>query len=89
MSQTILREAFEDELLDWLNRNHCREGSFIRRDTALFRERWLDSLAVLELIAWTERAIGRTIPDEQIRMDHFRSVADIALHFVRGDDDAR
>jgi len=89
MSQTILREAFEGELLDWLNRHHGREGRFIRRDTALFRERWLDSLAILELIAWTERAIGRTIPDEQIRMDHFRSVADIALHFVRGDDDAR
>jgi len=89
MSQTILPEAFEGELLDWLNRHHGREGRFIRRDTALFRERWLDSLAILELIAWTERAIGRTIPDEQIRMDHFRSVADIALHFVRGDDDAR
>jgi len=89
MSQTILREAFEGELLDWLNRHHGREGRFIRRDTALFRERWLDSLAILELIAWTERAIGRTIPDEQIRMDHFRSVADIALQFVRGDDDAR
>ena len=89
MSQTILPEAFEGELLDWLNRHHGREGRFIRRDTALFRERWLDSLAILELIAWTERAIGRTIPDEQIRMDHFRSVADIALQFVRGDDDAR
>jgi len=89
MSQTILREAFEGELLDWLNRHHGREGRFIRRDTALFRERWLDSLAILELIAWTERAIGRTIPDEQIRMDHFHSVADIARHFVRGDDDAR
>ena len=92
MSRSVppsVREVFEGELLDWLNRNHCREGASIGRDTALFKERWLDSLGILELIAWIERAIGCTIPDEQIRMDHFRSVADIALTFVRGDHDAR
>jgi acyl carrier protein len=89
MSQSVSesrREAFESELVDWLNRHHCPEGTSIDRDTALFREGWLDSLGILELIAWTERAIGRTIPDEQIRMDHFRSVAEIARTFTGGDD---
>jgi hypothetical protein len=38
---------------------------------------------VLELIAFTERAIGRTIPDRLIRLDNFHSVERIAFVFVR------
>lgn len=79
---TIRGERFERELLDWLNRRYRKPDASIGRDTALFQERWLDSIRILELIAWTERAIGRAIPDEQIRMDHFRSVATIARTFA-------
>ena len=79
------RERFETELLRWLNRRYLRPGASIGRETGLFQERWLDSIRILELIAWTARAIGRPIPDEQIRMDHFRSVAAIARTFA-GDD---
>ena len=80
----MAREEFETELLDWLNRRFLRPGASIARETGLFQERWLDSIRILELIAWTERAIGRTIPDEQIRMDHFRTVAAIAETFAGG-----
>jgi len=80
----MAREEFETELLDWLNRRVLRPGASIGRETGLFQERWLDSIRILELIAWTERAIGRTIPDEQIRMDHFRTVAAIAETFAGG-----
>ena len=80
----MAREEFETELLDWLNRRFLRPGASIGRETGLFQERWLDSIRILELIAWTERAIGRTIPDEQIRMDHFRTVAAIAETFAEG-----
>jgi len=76
------REAFETELVGWLNRRYHRPGASIGRDTPLFQERWLDSIRILELIAWTEQAIGRAIPDELIRMDHFRSVATIARTFL-------
>ena len=81
----MCRERFETELLQWLNRRYLRPGASIGRDTGLFQERWLDSIRILELIAWTERAIGRPIPDEQIRMDRFRSVAAISSAFA-GDD---
>ncbi len=81
----MCRERFETELMDWLNRRYLRPGATIGRETRLFQERWLDSIRILELIAWTERTIGRPIPDEQIRMDHFRSVAAIARAFA-GDD---
>ena len=80
----MAREEFETELLDWLNRRFLRPGASIGRETGLFQERWLDSIRIRELIAWTERAIGRTIPDEQIRMDHFRTVAAIAETFAGG-----
>jgi len=81
-SPLLDREQFETELLDWLNRRYLRPGASIGRETGLFQERWLDSIRILELIAWTERAIGRPIPDEQIRMDHFRNVAAIARTFA-------
>jgi acyl carrier protein len=50
----------------------------------------INSIRVLELIAWTERAIGREIPDGQIRMDNFQTVTRIAEVFLlaRKDDDA-
>jgi acyl carrier protein len=76
------REAFESELVEWLNRQFVRPGASIGLHTPLFQEKWLDSIRILELIAWTERATGRSIPDELIRMDHFRSVATIARIFA-------
>ena len=42
----------------------------------------MDSIRILELIAWTERATGREVPDAQIRMDNFRTVRRIAEVFA-------
>ena len=39
-------------------------------------------MRILELIAYTERAIGRMIPDNLIRMDNFSSIARIAEVFL-------
>jgi hypothetical protein len=43
---------------------------------------------VLELIAWTEREIGRIITDAEIRLDNFRTVQRIADVFGGPDNDA-
>ena len=64
------------------------QGRSRRCDTPLFATRLLDSLKVLELIAFTEQAIGRAIPDSHIRMDNFQTVARIATVFLPLDDDA-
>ena len=48
----------------------------------------MDSIKVLELIAYTERAIGEVIPDSRIRMDNFRTVGRIAEVFVAEASDA-
>jgi acyl carrier protein len=51
-------------------------------DTRLFEDRVIDSLKVLELIAYVQSALGRRIPDAQIVLANFRSIATIARVFT-------
>jgi len=80
------REEFARQMLVWLNDEIAPRGVSVDADTPLFATRLLDSLKVLELIAFTEQAIGRTIPDSHIRMDNFQTVARIAAVFLPLDD---
>ena len=74
------------ELVAWLNRRFPQKGPAIEADTPLFEAGRLDSMRILELIAWTERAIGRAIPDAEIRMDNFRTPRTIAARFAGAGD---
>jgi acyl carrier protein len=69
-------------LLDWLHRRLLPAGARINAGTPLFESGLIDSIRILKLIAWTEQATGRRIPDEQIRMDNFRTVERIAEVFA-------
>ena len=80
------REEFASQMLVWLNDEVAPKGSRVDADTPLFATKLLDSLKVLELIAFTEQAIGRAIPDSHIRMDNFQTVAHIAAVFLPLDD---
>ena len=51
-------------------------------DTPLFDDGWIDSLKILQLIAFVEVRAGRRIPDEMIVMDRFRTVGEIARNFL-------
>ena len=83
MSATPYEREFAAEMLDWLNaRFGTRLGVTFELDTPLFGRGLIDSMRVLDVIAWTERAIGRTVPDRMIRMDHFRTVRTIAAAFA-------
>jgi acyl carrier protein len=82
------QEEFAREMLAWLNDDVAPRGVRVDADTPLFATRLLDSLKVQELIAFTEQAIGRAIPDSHIRMDNFQTVARIAAVFLPLDDDA-
>jgi acyl carrier protein len=81
----VSRATMLAELLAWLNRRFAPDGPPIEADTPLFAGGLLDSLRILELIAWTERAIGREIPDVAIRTDNFASAARIAELFATDD----
>lgn len=77
------------ELLAWLNHRFAPDGPPILAETPLFAGGLLDSLRILELIAWTERAIGREIPDVAIRTDNFATPARIAELFATKAPDAQ
>ena len=77
------RDRFRDEMLAWLNAKLAPPGVRLAASTELFASGAIDSIKVLELIAFTERAIGRPVPDRAIRLDNFRSVDRIAIVFVR------
>ena len=76
------RTAFLDGLLAWLNRRFARDGVVIGPDTQLFAGRLIDSLRILELIAFTEHRLGLRIPDNAVRMDNFATPARIAAVFT-------
>ncbi len=82
------REKFTAEMVRWLNARVAPVGVTIATDTPLFVRGLMDSIRVLELIAYTERAIGSTIPDSRMRMDNFHTVARIADVFLEESSDA-
>jgi len=82
------RAAMLRDLLAWLNERFAPEGPPIVATTPLFAGKLIDSLRILELIAWTERAIGREITDGEIRTDNFASAARIVDTFAGGGTDA-
>ncbi len=75
-------EDFVARTVAWINRTLAPDGAAVEADTPLFSGGRINSIRVLELIAWTEREIGREIPDALVRMDHFRTVRRIAEVFL-------
>lgn len=73
--------TFAAELLAWINARFAPNGPPILADTRLFSGGLINSMRILELIAWTERAIGHEIPDAKIRTDYFASVDQITATF--------
>lgn len=73
----------QGNLLNYINGELLADPT--RRATAgtpLFEDGWIDSLNILKLIAYVELMIGRNIPDEEIVMKNFRTVAVIFEHFA-------
>ncbi|MDQ6829531.1 MAG: hypothetical protein M3081_11745 [Gemmatimonadota bacterium] len=81
--------SIADELTQWLNHRFAKPGTRIEPHTALFADRLIDSIRILDLIAWTERALGRQIADVDIRMDNFASADRIAETFFAESGNAR
>lgn len=81
------RDGFVAHLLAWLNLRLAPPGVTITADTPLFAGGMINSMRILEVIAWVERAAGRTIADREIRMDNFATVTRIAQVFVKERDD--
>lgn len=87
MSRIIQRDRFVAHLLAWLNLRLAPAGTTIAADTRLFAGGLINSIRILEVIAWVERATGREVTDREIRMDNFATVTRIADVFLREPDD--
>jgi acyl carrier protein len=53
----------------------------IDADTYLFADGLINSLKIIRLIAFLENEIRRDIPDQEVVMEHFRSVGAMARRF--------
>lgn len=78
----MTKPDFLDAIVPWIQHRLAPPGMRIDADSELFADGLIDSMKILMLIAWTERATGREIPDEQIRMDNFETPRRIADVFV-------
>jgi acyl carrier protein len=80
----LTKPEMQHRLLDFV-RHRLVGGELAARidaDTPLFEHRIVDSLRILELIAFIESAIGRKIPDAQVVLANFRSVETMATRFA-------
>jgi acyl carrier protein len=81
------REAFATALRNFINEDlprlhkKMRAAPNVSDDTLLFASGIIDSMAILHLIGFIERATGEGIPPEKVVMKHFESVNAIAASF--------
>lgn len=84
------REAFAAALLEFVNGplltrpNRVRRVIRIDADTALFATGAIDSLGIIDLIAFVEQLTRRPIPLRKIDMRYFGTVNRIAVAFWQG-----
>lgn len=89
MTPPLTHEAFVKELTAWVNSLVAAQGVTVDEDTRLFEGGLINSLRILEIIAWVERASGRQVTDRQIQMDNFASVRRMATVFAPSSADAQ
>ena len=72
-------QLFSDRLVSFINSTLLpAAGTRVAADTPLFEHGVLDSMKVLDLIAFVEGETGRPLPDSAIRLANFRTAAIIA-----------
>lgn len=74
-------ESLERELLAFVNERLLRDKPPVGANDRLFEDGHLDSLRVLELVAFIESTLRHKVPDRMVRLATFRSVRAIARAF--------
>jgi len=76
---------FQDRVLAFIRRELLADRRIeIDEKTYLFADGLIDSLKILQLIAFLEVETDRAIPDTEIVMEHFRTVDAMAARFGPG-----
>ena len=78
--------SFEGRLLSFIRRELLHDADVaIDEHTYLFDEGLIDSLKILQLIAFLEVETARPIPDRDLVMEHFRTVSAMSARFGPAD----
>jgi acyl carrier protein len=78
-------DPISERLLDFVRRRLLKQkGVRVDADTPLFESRLIDSMNILYLIGYVEKALGRRLNDDEIVMSNFRTVRVIANTFLHG-----
>jgi methoxymalonate biosynthesis acyl carrier protein len=78
----MTREDLEKELRRFVSGLVDGRAGMIRKNTPLFESGLIDSIRILDLIAFIEASIGTRIPDQAIRLENFRSIEAISGAFA-------
>lgn len=80
-----MSDPISERLLDFVRRRLLKQkGVRVDADTPLFESRLVDSMNILYLIGYVEKALGRRLTDDEIVMSNFRTVRVIANTFLNG-----
>jgi len=68
------------QILNYLDKRYSsnNKGKKVNDKTLLLEEKVIDSVGMLELVAFVEDTFGIQVPDEDITPDHFGTVSRLA-----------
>ena len=84
MTNTTQTQQIEKDIREFIATNllYSPEGFAYADDASFLQEGIIDSLGVVELVAFVQKQFGITVDQSEVTPDHFDSVAKLAA-FVR------
>ncbi len=76
-----IQTQFSKKLLQFIKQNLTKDQQIINPTTRLFEDGVIDSLKILDLIAYIESELGIEIADQDVVMEHFLSIETIDQFF--------
>jgi acyl carrier protein len=77
-------EPERERLLDFVRKRLVKNRRLrVEGQTPLFEKRLIDSINILYLIGYVEKALGRRLRDDELVMSNFRTVETIVSTFLR------
>ena len=77
----MTKNQFENELLAFINRKLLNVRNSLNTKSKLFEDGYIDSMKILDLIAFVEKKLGKQINDSEMVMKNFSSVKKISDKF--------
>lgn len=77
----MTKRKFEIDLLTFINLKLLKGKEPLKAKSKLFEDGYIDSMKILDLIAYVEKKIGKRIDDGEMVMSNFATVKQISDKF--------